>query len=78
MLARGSRVAFSDNPQMLVILPGHLSFWAADLRTGTQRILAELPPSFVARDFDISPSGKEIVFDRIEDYPDVALIERGS
>jgi Tol biopolymer transport system component len=81
MLARGSRVAFSGDPQTLVILrgePGHQSFWAANLRSGTQRMLAELPPKFVVHDFDISPSGQEIVFDRIEDYPDVALIERGS
>ena len=81
VLARGSRVAFSGDPQTLVILrgePGHLSFWTADLRTGSQRILTELPPNFVAHDFDISLSGNEIVFDRVEDNPDVALIERGS
>jgi len=81
MLARGSRVAVSGDPQTLVILrgaPGDLSFWTADLRTGSQRILTELPPNFVAHDFDISLSGNEIVFDRVEDYPDVALIERGS
>jgi Tol biopolymer transport system component len=81
MLARGSRVAFSNDPQTLVILrgePGHLKFWIADLRTGTQRILSELPPNFVVHDFDISSDGKEIVFDRFEENPDVALIERGS
>jgi Tol biopolymer transport system component len=81
MLARGSRVAFLGDAQTLVILrgePGHPTFLAADLRSGAQRILTELPANFVARDFDISPSGNEIVFDRIEENPDVALIERGS
>jgi len=29
-------------------------------------------------DFDISASGNEIEFDRIEENPDIALIERGS
>jgi hypothetical protein len=80
MLARGSRIAFSGDPQTLVILraePGHMIFSAVNLRTGTQRVLAELPPNFVARDFDISPTGTEIIFDRVEDNPDVALIERG-
>jgi Tol biopolymer transport system component len=79
MLARGSRIAFSGGSRTLVILrgePGHLSFWAADLSTGTQQLLTELPPNFVARDFDISPTGDEIVFDRIEENSDVALIER--
>jgi hypothetical protein len=79
MLARGSRVAFSGDPQTLVILrgkPGHLRFWAADLATGTQRILVELPLNFVVHDFDIAPGGQEIVFDRFEENPDVALIER--
>jgi hypothetical protein len=47
-----------------------------DLRTGAQRILAELPADFVVRDFDISPAGSEIVFDRLQAASDLALIER--
>jgi Tol biopolymer transport system component len=81
MLARGSRVAFSRDSESLVILhgePGHLSFLAANLRTGDQRTLTVLPADFVARDFDLSSSGEEIVVDRVEENPDVALIERGS
>jgi len=81
ILARGSRVAFSADAQSLVILrgePGHLTFVAADLKSGVQRTLIELPANFVARDFDISASGEDIVLDRIEENPDVALIERGS
>jgi Tol biopolymer transport system component len=81
MLARGSRVAFLGDAQTLVILrgePGRLTFLAADLGSGAQRLLTALPANFVAHDFDISPSGNEIVFDRIEENPDVALIERGS
>ncbi|HVO23939.1 MAG TPA: DNA-binding protein [Candidatus Margulisiibacteriota bacterium] len=81
LLARGSRVAFLGDPQTLIILrgqPGHLTFLASDIRSGAQRILIELPANFVARDFDVSASGNEIVFDRIEENPDVALIERGS
>jgi Tol biopolymer transport system component len=81
MLARGSRVAFLGDAETLVILrgePGRQTFFSADLRSGAQRILTELPANFVARDFDISATGNEIVFDRIEESPDVALIERGS
>jgi Tol biopolymer transport system component len=81
MLARGSRVAFAGSSQTLVILrgePGHLSFWAADLATGEQRILTELPANFEARDFDIAAGGGDIIFDRTEENADAALIERGS
>lgn len=80
ILARGSRVAFLGDAQTLVVLrpePGHLTFMAVDLRSGAQRILTELPGNFVVHDFDVSPSGNEIVFDRFEENPDVALIERG-
>jgi Tol biopolymer transport system component len=79
MLTRGSRMAFAGNSQTLVILqgePGHLSFLAADLSTGSQRVLTDLPPDFVARDFDISPTGAGIVLDRVEFNTDVALIDR--
>jgi Tol biopolymer transport system component len=80
MLTRGARrVAFFRDPQTLVVLGGeivHKNFSLLDLRTGTQRILAELPPDFVIRDFDISADGSEIVFDRVQVNSDLALIER--
>jgi len=80
MLTRGARrVAFLRNPQQLVILRGeigHKSFWTLDLGTGAQRPLAELPPDFVVRDFDVAADGSEIVFDRIQVNSDLALIQR--
>jgi dipeptidyl aminopeptidase/acylaminoacyl peptidase len=80
MLTRGARrVAFFRDPQTLVILGGevgHKNFWLLDLRTGTQRLLAELPPDFVIRDFDVSAAGTEIVFDRVQVNADLALIQR--
>jgi len=80
LLTRGARrVAFFRDPQALVILGGeigHKNFWLLDLRTGAQRILAELPADFVIRDFDISAAGSEIVFDRVQVNSDLALIER--
>jgi Tol biopolymer transport system component len=79
-LTRGARrVAFFRDLQALVILGGeigHKSFWLLDLRTGAQRLLAELPADFVIRDFDISAGGSEIVFDRVQVSSDLALIER--
>jgi Tol biopolymer transport system component len=79
-LTRGARrLAFFRDRQALVILGGeigHKNFWLLDLRTGAQRILAELPADFVVRDFDISAAGSEIVFDRVQATSDLALIER--
>ena len=57
MLPRGSRVAFARDPQQIVVLrvePRHTTLVQVDLATGVARILSELPPGFVARDF-ISP-----------------------
>jgi Tol biopolymer transport system component len=80
MLTRGARrVVFLHDAQTLVILGGeivHKNFSLLDLRTGTQRMVAELPGDFVTRDFDIAADGSEIVFDRVQVNSDLALIER--
>lgn len=79
MLTRGARrVVFFRDPQALIILSGeigHKNFSLLDLRTGAQRMLAELPPDFVTRDFDVSAAGSEIVFDRVQVTSDLALIQ---
>jgi len=65
--------------QSLVVLRGdfdHKNFWLVDLRTGAERLLAELPAAFVISDFDISPNGSEILFDRVQANSELALIER--
>jgi serine/threonine protein kinase/Tol biopolymer transport system component len=79
ILSRGARAAFFRDPQTLIILGGdigHQNPSLLDLRSGVQRILAELPADFVVRDFDISAAGSEIVFDRLQVNSDLALIER--
>jgi hypothetical protein len=61
MLTRGARrVAFLRDPQALVILGGeigHKNFSLLDLRTGAQRIVADLPADFTIRDFDVAADG---------------------
>jgi len=72
-------VAFSPDGQSLVVLRGdfdHKNFWLIDLRTGAGRLLAELPAEFVIGDFDISPDGSDILFDRVQENSELALIER--
>ena len=80
MLSRGARrVSFLPNSQAMAILTGgigHKSLSLLDLQTGAQRTLTELPPGFNIRDFDISPDGSELLFERVEGNSYAALIER--
>ena len=80
ILTRGARrVAFSSDGQSLVVLRGdfdHKNFWLIDLRTGAEHMLAALPADFVIGNFDISPDGSEILFDRVQQNSELALIER--
>ncbi len=80
MLSRGARrISFLSNPQALAILTGgigHKSLSLLDLQTGAQRTLAELPPGFNIRDFDISDDGSDLMLERVEGNSYAALIER--
>jgi serine/threonine protein kinase/Tol biopolymer transport system component len=80
ILTRGARrVAFAANSGSLVILRGeiaHKNFWLLNPQTGAERQLTDLPSSFVIGDFDVSPDGTEIIFDRVQDSSSIALIER--
>jgi Tol biopolymer transport system component len=78
-LTRGARrLAFVPGRLALVVLRGeiaHKDFWLVDLETGSERRLTGLGPEFVVRDFDVSPDGREIVFDRVQENSDVVLID---
>jgi Tol biopolymer transport system component len=78
-LARGARrLAFVPGRLALVVLRGeiaHKDFWLVDLETGSERRLTDLGPEFVVRDFDVSPDGREIVFERVQENSDVVLID---
>ena len=79
-LSRGARrVAFLPREKSLVVLRGemvHKNFWAISLDTGRERRLTDLGSDFIIGDFDISPDGREIVFEREQDNSDIVLIER--
>jgi Tol biopolymer transport system component len=79
MLTRGARrVAFAGDERSLVILRGgmdHKYFWRLDPQTGAERQLTDLPSSFVIGDFDVSPDGTEIIFERVQESSSIALIE---
>jgi Tol biopolymer transport system component len=80
ILSRGARrVVFWRDTHSVVVVRGdasHKNFWLVDLQTGAERQLAELAPGPAIGDFDVSRSGDEIVFDRVERSSQIALIER--
>ena len=51
-------------------------FWLLDLETGRSRKLTNLRTGFAMRGFDVSPDGKQILFDRTRENSDIVLIER--
>jgi Tol biopolymer transport system component len=78
-LTRGARhLAFLPGGRTLVVLRGeiqHKNLWLIDLETGTERQLTNLPPDFNIRDFDISPDGREVVLERMQERSDVVLLD---
>jgi hypothetical protein len=80
-LPRGARrVVFVPGRRALIALQGemrHNNFWYIDLDSGARRQLTNFGRDFTIRDFDVSPDGGEIVFDRRRENSDLALIELG-
>jgi Tol biopolymer transport system component len=78
-LTRGARrVRFLEQDHALVVMRGtlqHKDLWLIDLDTGAERQLTRLAPDFNIHDFDISPDGRELVLERVEDRSDVVLLD---
>jgi Tol biopolymer transport system component len=78
-LTRGARhVAFLPGGRALVILRGdiqHKDLWLIDLETGAERQLTNLTPEFDIHDFDISPDGREVVLERVQERSNVVLLD---
>jgi len=76
-LTRGARHLLPGG-RSLVLLRGeiqHKNLWLIDLETGAERQLTNLTPDFDIRDFDISADGREVVFERVQERSDVALLD---
>ena len=78
-LTRGARrLKFLPGGRRLVFLRGeiqHKDLWVLDLNTGTERQLTNLPPDFDVHDFDVSPDGREVVLQRVQEHSDVMLLD---
>jgi serine/threonine protein kinase len=68
---------FLPDGKSLVYLPnsGALDFWLLDLAAKTTRQLTRLSNQGNLRNFDVTPDGKEIVFDRSRENSDIVLID---
>jgi Tol biopolymer transport system component len=78
-LSRGARhLCFLPGTRTLAVLRGeigHKDLWLIDLATGVERQVTSFAPEFNVRDFDISPDGREIVVEQVEEHSDIVLIE---
>jgi Tol biopolymer transport system component len=78
-LTRGARhLTFLPGGRALVLLRGeiqHKNLWLIDLETGAERQLTNLTPDFNIRDFDISPDGREVALERVQERSDVVLLD---
>jgi hypothetical protein len=73
------RYRFPPNGKSLVYMQGQLEsqqdFRLLDLATKKTRTLTHLNNSAFTRTFDITPDGKQIVFDRLRENSDIVLID---
>jgi Tol biopolymer transport system component len=74
----GERYRFVPGRQELVYMPGSQvaieNFWMLDLATKRTRQLSNFD-NRATRTFDVSPDGKQLVFDRIKENSDIVLID---
>ncbi len=78
-LTRGARhLTLLPGGRSLVLLKGeiqHKNLWLINLETGAERQLTNFTPDFDIRDFDISPDGRNVVLERVQEHSDVVLLE---
>ncbi len=78
-LTRGARhLCFMPGRRSLVVLRGelrHKDLWLIDLATGAEHQLTDLASDFTVRDFDVSPDGREIVLEQVQQHSDIVLLE---
>ena len=74
----GERVRFLPDGKSLIYMGGLLvsqDFWLLDLASMKSRLLTRLQNSAAMRTFDVTPDGKQIVFDRIRENSQVVMID---
>jgi Tol biopolymer transport system component len=79
VLPRGTRrLVFLPGRNALVVLKGAAhdrDFWLVDLDTADERRLTAFGSTFAVGDFDVSPDGRDIIFDQLREESDVVQID---
>ncbi len=74
-LPKGKGLVYLQTPVGRAATGEFLDVWLQDLDTRTKRHLAHLTSQYATPSFDITPDGKRIVFDRVNDNSDIVLID---
>jgi hypothetical protein len=64
-----------DGKGLVYMMGVRPNFWLLDLATMKSRQLTALSDTSAMRNFDITPDGKQIIFDRLRENSDVVLID---
>lgn len=79
VLARGARhFAFLADRLALIVLKGELGrreVSLIDLESGSERPLTNFERDIVVRDFDVSPDGRELVIEQVQEHSDIVRID---
>jgi Tol biopolymer transport system component len=73
--AGGERIQFLPDGKGLVYIKVGRDFWMLNLTTLESKRLTNLKQSAIMRTFDITPDGKQIVFDRLPYHSDIVVID---
>jgi hypothetical protein len=68
----------SNQKALIVLQPGgsaEQNFSWFDLETGRHRRLTDFKPGMVIESFDVTPDGKQIVFDRVRENSDIVMMD---
>ena len=75
---RGERYRFMPDGSKLIYTEGWFTvqnFWMLDMETMVSRQLTDIKKNSPTRTFDISPDGKSIIYDKLEEKVNIVLIE---